>query len=228
MAGKKLSPKNFWFGSQSFLWQTELQTRCSSHPHAALPNSQLLNPAQHHPSPRTVTGSQWRTGGTRHPQPLCCSWKGKAERLICSFFLPAELISAGQGLGNAVILDVPSNSSEVPSKPSPTLSPSPQKIRHDIPVLKEKPPPPLCPTAHREGNRNGRGSVASDQWSKRPCEINKESLTHPTPNFSSFIHGNGSSPKRWAAQASFPCSAGGPGIGSQTLPSPEHPPPMPQ
>lgn len=51
MAGKKFSPKNFWSGSQGFLGQTELQTSCSSHPHTALPNSQVLNPAQHHPSP---------------------------------------------------------------------------------------------------------------------------------------------------------------------------------
>lgn len=141
-------------------------------------------------------------------------------------FWPAELISAGQGLGNAVILDGPPKSSKEPNKPSP-ISPPPQKIRHDIPVLKDK-PPPSCPTAQGEGNRNGGGSRASDQWSKKLCEINKESLTHPTPNFLSFILGNGSSPKCWAAQASLHCSAGGPGTGPQTLPSPEHPPPMPQ
>lgn len=142
-------------------------------------------------------------------------------------FWPAELLSADQGLGNAVILDVPPNSSKVQSKPSPMLSPSPQKITHDIPVLKDKPPPPW-PSVQREGNRNGEGSVATDQWSKKPCEINKENLTHPTPNFPSFILGNGSPPKCWAAQASFHCSAGGPSTGPQTLPSPEHPPPMPQ
>lgn len=141
-------------------------------------------------------------------------------------FWPAELISAGQGLGNAVILDGPPKSSKEPNKPSP-ISPPPQKIRYDIPVLKDKPPPP-CPTAQGEGNRNGGGSRASDQWSKKLCEINKESLTHSTPNFLSFILGNGSSPKCWAAQASLHCSAGGPGTGPQTLPSPEHPPPMPQ
>lgn len=122
-------------------------------------------------------------------------------------FWPAELISAGQGLGNAVILDGPPKSSKEPNKPGP-ISPPPQKIRHDIPVLKDKPPPP-CPTAQGEGNRNGGGSRASDQWSKKLCEINKESLTHPTPNFLSFILGNGSSPKCWAAQASLHCSAGG-------------------
>ena len=82
--------------------------------------------------------------------------------------------------------------------------------------------------SHCPGRGKQEWRRASDQWSKKPCETNKESLTHPTPNFLSFILGNGSSPKCWGAQASLHCSAGGPGTGPQTLPSPEHPPPMPQ
>lgn len=85
-----------------------------------------------------------------------------------------------------------------------------------VAVPKDKSPPPR-PALRVEGNGDGGGSAASDRWSKELCEINKEKLAHPTPNFPSFTLGNGSSPKRGIARASLRRGAG-----------PEHPPPAPR
>lgn len=150
-------------------------------------------------------GSLWRTGDTRPP---LLSQRGKLKAHLCLFW-PAELLSAGQGPGNAVVLDVTSKITQAPANPALCYILLPRKSQVTSPVLKEKPPPP-CPTVQGQGNRNGGGIVASDQWSKKQCEINKESLTHSSLNFPSFILGNGSSPKCWAAQASPHCSSGGP------------------
>jgi len=127
MARNKISPKNFWFGSQGFPQQTGLRTDCSSCPHAALPNPPVLNPDQQHWSLRDGDSVLGENRGIRAPTASLLWSEGSSRKAHLLLFWPAKLISVGQETENAVILDVLLNGSEVPCKSGCTVSPCPWK-----------------------------------------------------------------------------------------------------